>query len=73
MLVYSNFVLASCAQFMCIAMLHMDIIRSSINDTIRGIRNMCAASGCLSFPDASWEKSQQLFHQFHWNNMQFSC
>ncbi len=33
-------------------------------------RNRCAASGCLSFPEASWEKSRQIFHHPHRINTQ---
>ena len=40
---------------------HADLLYLSINNSnnlipILGIRNTCATSSCLSFPDASWEK-----------------
>ncbi len=34
----------------------ISIIKKHTKNTILGIRNTCAASGCLSFPDAAWEK-----------------
>ena len=34
------------------------------------IKLWCAARGYLSFPDASWEKSRQLYNRPHWINMQ---